>query len=105
MSLSLSLHDKNVSKMWLIRRIKGVKLDSMIILDYYCKEIRPLAEQGVAIWNSGITKSQIMNIEIIQKVALKIILRDIIRGMIQHAHYAILRKSALEEIICVLNLL
>ena len=46
-------------------------------LDYYIKKIRVLAEQGVAIWNSGITRSQISELEKIQKVALKIILGDL----------------------------
>ena len=67
---------KAMSRMWLLRRLKGVKLDSKTIFEYYCKEIRPLAEHGVAIWNSGLTKSQVMDLEKIQKVALKIILGD-----------------------------
>ena len=47
-----------------------------MIFDYYIKEIRVLAEQGVSIWNSGLTKAQISDIEKIQKVALKVILGD-----------------------------
>ena len=62
--------------MWLLRRLKLVKLDTEVILDYYLKEIRPLAEHGVAIWNSGLTKSQVNDLEKIQKVALKIILQS-----------------------------
>ena len=62
--------------MWLLRRLKLVKLDSEFILDFYLKEIRPLAEQGVAIWNSGLTKSQSNDLERIQKIAFKIILDD-----------------------------
>ena len=62
--------------MWLLRRLKLVKLDYEIILQFYQKEIRPLAEQGVAIWNSGLTKAQIKDLEKIQKVALKIILDE-----------------------------
>jgi hypothetical protein len=67
---------KAMSKMWLLRRLKIVKLEPEIILDYYLKEIRPLAEHGVAIWNSGLTKGQINDLEKIQKVALKIILDE-----------------------------
>ena len=67
---------KAMSKMWLIRRLKSVKLDSKTILDYYCKEVRPLAEHGVAIWNSALTRSQTLELEKIQKVAIKIILGD-----------------------------
>ena len=53
-----------------------LKLDPHIIFDYYLKEIRVLAEQGVAIWNSGLTKGQDSDLEKIQKVALRIILAD-----------------------------
>ena len=45
-----------------------------LILDYYLKEVRSVVEQGVPVWNSGLNKSQIREIEKIQKVALKIIL-------------------------------
>ena len=67
---------KAMSKMWLIRRMKNLNLDPDIIADYYLKEIRSLTEQGVVVWNSGLTKSQINDLEKIQKVALKIILGD-----------------------------
>ena len=62
--------------MWLIRRMKVLKLEPELIFDYYIKEIRVLLEQGVAVWNSGLTKSQISELEKVQKVALKIILGD-----------------------------
>ena len=45
-------------------------------MDYYLKEIRPLVEHGVPIWNSGLTKAQVRELENVQKVALKIILDD-----------------------------
>ena len=67
---------KAMSKLWLLRRLKIVKLDYEFILDYFLKEIRPLVEQGVAIWNSGLTKREINDIEKVQKVALKIILDE-----------------------------
>ena len=69
-----SIFKKAMSRMWLLRRMKIMHLEPKIILDYYLKEIRVLAEQGVAIWNSGLTKGQINELEKIQKVALKIIL-------------------------------
>ena len=67
---------KALSKMWLLRRMKLLGLEPEFILEYYLKEIRALAEQGVPIWNSGLTNSQIRDIERIQKVALKIILAE-----------------------------
>ena len=67
---------KSMSKMWLLRRMKAIKMEPNLILDYYIKEIRSLVEQGVIVWNSGLTKAQINDIEKIQKVALLIILGD-----------------------------
>ena len=65
-----------MAKMWLLRRMKVMKLEPIIIFDYYIKEIRSLAEQSVPIWNSGLTQIQISDLERIQKVSLKIILGD-----------------------------
>ena len=62
--------------MWLLRRMKLLDLEPRIMLDYYMKEIRVLAEQGVPIWNAGLTNSQRRDLERIQKVALKIILSE-----------------------------
>ena len=53
-----------------------MKLENNVICDYYLKEIRVLAEQAVAVWNSGLTKGQVNDLEKIQKIALKIILED-----------------------------
>ena len=71
-----AIYAKSMSKIWLLRRMKLLKLDNDLILDYYLKEIRPLAEQGVIVWNSGLTKAQVSDIEKIQKVALLIILGE-----------------------------
>ena len=67
---------KAMSKMWLLRRLKKLDVDTELILDFYLKEIRPVAEHGVAIWNSGLTKMQVNDLEKIQKIAFKIILED-----------------------------
>jgi hypothetical protein len=67
---------KAMAKMWLLRRLKKLNLDTELILDFYLKEIRPLAEHGVAIWNSGLTKGQVIDLEKIQKIALRIILGE-----------------------------
>ena len=56
--------------------MKILKLEPELIFEYYIKEIRVLAEQGVVIWNSGLTKSQSRDLEKIQKVALRIILGE-----------------------------
>ena len=69
-----SVYSKSMSKMWLLRRMKVMKMEPDLIFDYYIKEIRPLTEQGVAVWNSGLTLVQKKQLEKIQKVALQIIL-------------------------------
>ena len=71
-----SICTKTMSKMWLLRRMKAMKMEPELIFDYYLKEIRVLAEQSVPIWNSGLTKLQVNELEKIPKVALRIILGD-----------------------------
>ena len=61
---------------WVLRRMKLVKIDKDLMLDVYIKEIRSLTEQGVAIWHSGLTQTQSKDLENIKKVALRIILSD-----------------------------
>ena len=53
-----------------------MKIEPEIILDFYLKEIRPVAEHGVPVWNSGLTKGQVKQLEKIQRIALFIILDD-----------------------------
>ena len=67
---------KAMGKMWLLRRMKILKLEPEIVFDYYAKEVQPLLEQGVVVWNSGLTKAQRNDLERIQKVALRIIMGD-----------------------------
>ena len=73
-SNTADIYKKCMGRMWLLRRMKVLNLDPDIIMDYYLKEIRPLTEQGVVVWNSGLSKSQVNTLEKIQKVALLIIL-------------------------------
>ena len=54
---------KAMSKMWLLRRMKVMKMEPDLIFDYYIKEIRPLTEQGVVVWNSGLTIVQKKQLE------------------------------------------
>ena len=68
-----SIYKRCMSRMWVLRRRKLLKIDKDLILDVYIKEIRSLTEQGVAIWHSGLTQSQSKDLEKIQKVALRII--------------------------------
>ena len=49
---------KAYKKIWLLRRLKLLKLDSDILLDFYCKEVRSVLEFGAPVWHSGLTKCQ-----------------------------------------------
>jgi hypothetical protein len=63
-------------KVWLLRRMRILKLDTDILLDFYCKEVRSILEFGVACWNSGLTGKMIDQIERVQKICINIILCD-----------------------------
>ena len=67
---------KATQKLWIIRRLKKYRLDTLTLLDVYTKEIRSILEHAVPVWHSGLTKKQSANIEKVQKTALKIILES-----------------------------
>lgn len=54
-------------KIWTLRRLKILNLDTYILRDFHCKEIRSLLEFGVVVWHSGITCKMSDEIERIQK--------------------------------------
>ena len=58
-----AVYKKAMSKMWLLRRMKLLDLEPQIILEYFLKEIRVIAEQWVPIWNSGLTIQQTTDLE------------------------------------------
>ena len=51
-------------------------IDTHTLFDVYCKEIRSILEMAVPVWHSGLTKKQSMEIEQIQKLAFRLILRN-----------------------------
>ena len=63
-------------KIWQLRRMRILRLDAEILLDFYCKEIRSILEFGVACWNSGLTVKLVNQIERVQKICVNIILCD-----------------------------
>ena len=63
-------------KIWTLRRMKLLKLDIDILVDFYCKEIRSILEFGVAVWNSGITTKMSEQLERIQRICINTILLD-----------------------------
>ena len=63
-------------KLWTLRRMKRMKMNSSHIWDVYTKEVRSHLELAVPVWHSGLKKHQSAQIERIQKSALRIILDD-----------------------------
>ena len=67
---------KAMRKLWLLRKLKTINMDPLVIFDYYTKEIRSILELAAPVWHSGLTKAQEHSIERVQKIALSIILGD-----------------------------
>jgi hypothetical protein len=86
------IFSKAMSRIWHLRRMKVLKLEPTIIIDYYIKDIRSLAEQGVPIVNSGLTIGQMNNLEKIQQVALKVILHDDCKSYDQACSFFYLKR-------------
>ena len=64
------------SKLWMLRRMKILKIDPLIIVDFYFKEIRSICEMACQVFHSGLTLKQSNLIESIQKKSLKVILGE-----------------------------
>ena len=46
------------------------------MIEIYCLYIRSVVEQAAVVWHSSLTKGEQLDIERIQKVAMRIILKD-----------------------------
>ena len=57
--------------------MKILNLDTTILTDFYCKEIRSILEFGVAVWHSGLSVKNSQQLETIQKVCVNIILKEL----------------------------
>ena len=71
-------HVKNLSKcanakLWILRRLKYLGANQSILLDVYYKQIRSILEYAAPLWGPGLTLSDIVVIERIQKTAFAII--------------------------------
>ena len=63
-------------KLWIMRRMLKLDLDTDKMFDTYTKEVRSILELAVPVWHSRLTKQQTQDIERIQKMAFKIILQE-----------------------------
>ena len=62
--------------MIILRNLHNFDLPQEELINIYILYIRSVVEQSAVIWNSSITKGEKKDLERVQKVALKIILKD-----------------------------
>ena len=63
-------------KLWVLRRMMNLNLNEFELFDAYKKEIRSILEYAVPVWHSSITCKQSAQIESVQKLAFKMILKE-----------------------------
>ena len=66
--------NKAYHRLWIIRRLKMHGAEPVDLLDVYQKQVRSVLELGVPAWHPGLTQSDALDIERVQKAALHIIL-------------------------------
>ena len=65
---------KGYSRLWMLRRLKGLGATTKELLDVYHKQVRSVLEMAVPVWHPAITQQETKQVERIQKCALYIIL-------------------------------
>ena len=68
-------------KIWTLRRLKLLNLNTEILTDFYCKEVRSILEYGVTVWNSSLTNTMKDQIERVQRICINIILCNTSRNI------------------------
>ena len=64
---------KAYKNVWMLRRMKSLKMDPFTIIEYYFKEIRVHLELAVPVWHNSLTVKLSHDIERVQRVAISII--------------------------------
>ena len=67
---------KAYARMTLLHKLYSFKVATDDLVNIYILYIRSLVEQNVAVWNSTITQEEVEDIERVQKVAVRTILKD-----------------------------
>ena len=62
-------------KLWVIRRMMQLDLNVSQLFDVYIKEVRSVLEYAVPVWHSSLTKKEKSEIESVQKIAFRMILK------------------------------
>ena len=87
--------NKARKKLWLLRRMVKLDLDTYLLFDAYTKEVRSILELAVLVWHSSLIRKQSLDIERVQRVAFKIILGPLYISYKQACEY--LCTQTLEE--------
>ena len=77
---------KAYRKMWILRRMKILDVEPLILLEVYTKEIRSVLELAVPAWHNALTLKQSAALERVQKVAVSIILSDPTTGKCEYSY-------------------
>ena len=72
---------KGYSRLWMIRRLKGLGASTSELLDVYQKQVRSVLELAVPVWQPALTQHETKQIERVQRCALYIILGE------EYTHY------------------
>ena len=89
---------KAYKRMWILRRMKVLDIEPLVMLEIYEKEIRSILELAVPAWHSGITIKQSDDIERVQKTAVNIILSSSINGKCDMSYDMALVTLSLEPL-------
>ena len=67
---------KGYGRLWMMRRLKKLGVNTQELLDIYHKQVRSVLELAVPVWQPGLTQQEVEQIERVQKCALHIIMGD-----------------------------
>ena len=65
---------KGFQRLWMLRRLKQLGASQSELIAVYVKKVRSILEFATVVWNSGLTKENIAQIERVQQSAFSIIL-------------------------------
>ena len=66
--------EKASKRLWIVRRLKNLGADQDSLVDVYVKQIRPVLELAVPVWQGALSQEEKIDLERIQKSACHIIL-------------------------------
>ena len=67
---------KGYSRLWMLRRLKGLGASETEMMDVYEKQVRSVLELAVPVWQPALTQIEMKQIERVQRCALYIILGE-----------------------------